>query len=211
VLVGVFGSVFIFPLTVALWRFAQILWAGRLPESEYPAFLQRYADLGAALQRGQAPSQTSAAADIPAPHRERTTPEAVPVPHLDRPASSTPAPEVEWAPLVAADGTPLPNAPESESVEDSSEMVQIPREILEQIEAHMSRLSVLESPGVDAIGEAGAAQTARVSVASKPSASGTDDGGHRPRFGITIGGFRVERHGTEINVALWRVVPSEPD
>lgn len=29
--------------------------------------------------------------------------------------------------------------------------------------------------------------------------------------GITIGGFRVERLGSEINVALWSVVPSEPD
>ena len=29
--------------------------------------------------------------------------------------------------------------------------------------------------------------------------------------GTTIGGFRVERHGTEVNVALWRVIPGEPD
>jgi hypothetical protein len=29
--------------------------------------------------------------------------------------------------------------------------------------------------------------------------------------GTTIGGFRVECHGTEVNVKLWRVVPSEPD
>jgi hypothetical protein len=28
---------------------------------------------------------------------------------------------------------------------------------------------------------------------------------------MAIGGFNVERHGSEINVALWRVVPSEPD
>jgi hypothetical protein len=29
--------------------------------------------------------------------------------------------------------------------------------------------------------------------------------------GTTIAGFRAECHGSEINVKLWRVVPSEPD
>lgn len=156
ILVGVFGSVFIFPLTIVLWRLAQIVWTGRLPESEYPALIQRYADLGTALQRDQASSQPSTAAALPA-SPATATPEAVTVPDLDRPMPPTPAPEVEWAPLVAADGTPLPpstqpdaDAPEpaqssAGSSDDLDQMVSIPRWVLKQFEEHFARLGVLEA------------------------------------------------------------------